>query len=54
MSEQAVQERCTTCGGPMVIENLHGDDHDSWVCDKDGTAWAVDQEWANSDPGEDW
>ena len=46
-----VTEKCSTCGGPMVIEDIDG--HDSWVCDKDGTAWAVDQEWAYSDEGDE-
>ena len=38
---------CTTCGEQMVIEDIDG--HDSWICNNDGTAWAVDQEWAWSD-----
>lgn len=46
-------QQCTQCGGDMVIEDIHGDGHDSWVCNNDGTAWAVDQEWAMADLEED-
>jgi hypothetical protein len=37
----------------MVVEVIPGNDHESWVCNNDGTAWAVDQEWAYSDLEED-
>ena len=37
-------QQCSQCGDDMVVEEIDG--HDSWVCDRDGTAWAVDQEWA--------
>jgi hypothetical protein len=37
----------------MVIEVIDGNDHESWVCPNDATAWAVDQEWANEEVWDD-
>lgn len=45
--DPAKAQYCTQCRGPMQIEIIPGNDHESWVCPNDATAWAVDQEWAN-------